>query len=525
MTSKTPMKEVLHQPHTPDLNAAIHIGASSISLLAMTDTGSGQMEHVDFLQQSTPIAHDVFSKGKLSRKTIERCVSIIQGFIASLQELGIEPNNANTRLVATNILSEATNKDIFLNRIRISCGINIEILDDGEMTRLIYLKTRRRLSDTPSMQKRTTLILHVGPGNTRAILFRNGRIEHYSNYRLGTHRTSEAVDSILDDQKNSRKVIREHVSGQLDLIREDYGSQGIQDIVLIGYEIQLVSAFIQKSQQSTTQCSLQHFSELCRQAASMGDDELVAHFRVDYQTAEALLPALEINLTIARALNIDTIHIPGSDYEKGLLQDLYSSTSLSEEFTEEVVRSAESIAAKYRVNNQHAKHVAYLCRTIFEQTQELHSLTDQDALLLHIAAILHECGGFISSRAHHKHSQYIIQNCEIFGLAYTDIELIALVARYHRNSEPKPGHSGYRELNDEDRMRVCKLAAILRVADALERTHSARIKDLEIRISKRRIHFLLKNITDANVERLAMRSKGNLFENIFGLEINLVEDK
>lgn len=519
------MKDTVHQHIAPDLNAAIHIGASSISLLALAKREDGCPEHADFLQQSAPVAHDVFSKGKLSRKTIERCVSIIQGFVASLQELGIEPNNTNTRLVATNILSEASNKDIFLNRIRISCGINIEILDDGEMTRLIYLKTRRRLSDTPSMQKRTTLVLHVGPGNTRAILFRKGRIESYSNYRLGTHRTSEAVDSIMEGEQNSRKVIREHVSGQLDLVRDDYAGTGVQDVVLIGYEIQHVSPFIEKIKNSSTQSTLKSFSILCRQAAAMGDDELVSHFRTDYQTAEALLPALEINLAIAKTLDVNTIHIPGSDYEKGLLQDLFISPSLSEEFTEEVVRSAESIASKYRVNNQHAKHVAHLCRTIFEQTQELHGLTDQDALLLHIAAILHECGGFISSKAHHKHSQYIIQNCEIFGLAYTDIELIALIARYHRNSEPKPTHSGYRELNDSDRMRVCKMAAILRVADALERTHSARVKDVEIRISKRRIHFLLKNITDANVERLAMRSKGNLFENIFGLEIIIEEDK
>lgn len=519
------MNEVAVSSTNPNLSAAIHIGASSISLLVLADGDTKSPQQVDFLEQSAPVANNVFSKGKLSRRTIERCVTIIQGYFLSLVELGINPNSNNIRLVATNILSEATNKDIFLNRIRISCGINIEILDDGEMTRLIYLKTRRRLSDMPSMQKRTSLVLHVGPGNTRAILFRKGKIEAYGNYRIGTHRTTENIETIFDKQDNHKKLISDHIRGLLDSLIEDYQDSGIQDMILIGYEIQHIAPFIPKVKKSSTLSTTEGIDQFSTQVSSLSLDEMVANYQLDYHTAEALLPSLVINLTIAKKLNLDSVHIPGSDYERGLLQDLFISPSLSEGFADEVIRSAESIAAKFRVNKNHAKHVANLCADIFKQTQDLHNLTDHDALLLHIAAILHESGGFISSKAHHKHSQYIIQNSEIFGLSQADINIVALIARYHRNSEPKPTHSIYRELNNDDRMKVSKLASIIRVADALDRTHSARIKNLNIQISKRRINFLLSNITDANIERLAMRSKGDLFENIFGLEINLKEDK
>jgi exopolyphosphatase/guanosine-5'-triphosphate,3'-diphosphate pyrophosphatase len=103
--------------------------------------------------------------------------------------------------------------------------------------------------------------------------------------------------------------------------------------------------------------------------------------------------------------------------------------------------------------------------------------------------------------------------------------MIALIARYHRNSLPKQSHSTYKDLDMINRMRVSKLASLLRIADALERPHAGRISELKTRVSRRRLHIFLPRVADAHSERLAMQSKGDLFENIFGLEINLIEDK
>lgn len=505
-----------------DVRATVHIGASSISLLIFSVNDEKQSQLIDFLEKSVPIAHDVFSRGKLSRSTIERCVNILIGYQQSLVEIEPNTHSANIRVVATNILSEASNKEIFINRIHISCDLNVEILDDGEMTRLIYLKTRRRLSDTPSMKSRTTLVLHTGPGNTRAILLKKGRITSYSSYRLGVHRTGEKVSN-SDNLTNYRRSIRSVIQGPLDSLVEEFKDEEIEHIVLIGYEIQLLRAHI--SHYKDKSCSVSALKDFCNKTGSLDDDEVVQLFNIDYQTAEAILPALEISLAVVERFQPKRLHIPESDYEKGLLHDLNSSLSLSEDFTKEVVRSAEKIAKKYRVHLAHARQVSLLSVSIFDQLQDLHKLDKHDALLLQLAAILHECGGFISNRAHHKHSQYIILHSEIFGLPRVDMEIVALIARYHRNSHPKPSHALYRDLDVHNRMRVSKLASFLRIADALDRSHSTRVKELELRVSRRRLHIYLNQVPDAHIERIAMRTKGDLFENVFGLEINLVEDK
>ena len=406
------------------LQSTIHIGASSISLLILLPKSDGSFEQIDFLEQSVPLARDVFSQKMLHRATIERCVSILTGYRRTLDEFNYKSQNSKIRVVATNILSEASNVDIFLNRLHISVGAEVEILDDAEMTRLIYLKTQRSLSDIPSLKKRNTLVLHVGPGNTRTILLEQGRITKYQSFRLGTHRCQETI-SEGEQTTNKHKRIRAFIQNSLGSIREVFANNHIECIVLIGYEVQLLRSHIRH--QKAKFCHLKALEELCDKLSTMDDDEIVANYHVDYQTANIMATAMEINVAIAQIFQPQKIHIPQSDYEQGLLQDLNLSPALSGDFTQEVVRSAEKVAQKYQVHISHAHQVAKISTQLFEQLQELHKLNPHDGLLLKIAAILHETGLFISTRSHHKHSQYIVRNSEIFGLPFVDVATVALI--------------------------------------------------------------------------------------------------
>lgn len=480
---------------------------------------NGSVTPIDFLEQPAPVARDIFRSGSVARTTTERIVTIIKGYQKSLAELGLDPHII-TRAVATNILSEAVNHETVMNRIRIACGLKIGTIDDGEMTRLIYLKTRRRLQDLPAMQKDTTLVLHVGPGNTRALLFRNGRITRYTSYRMGTHRTREAVEASHAEGPAMLRVIREHAYGNLAQIRFDYSDVVIDGLVVIGYEVQAVGPSVTTA---THACSLRNFRQFTADVATMSDVEVVKRFQLDYQTAEALLPALVINLAVAETLNLKEIHIPNSEYEQGLLHDLLVSRELTGAFAEEVLRSSRILAERYQSDPGHGEYVGKLCERFFTSLQDLHQLTQHDALLLQVSAILHEVGTYVSPRAHHKHSEYIILNSEIFGLDRLDVTIVALVARYHRHSGPRLDHPAYAALSTDDRIRVSKLAAILRVADALERTHAQRVDQLEIRQEPGHLRIRLPGLADAAVERLAMASKADLFEQVFGLNVVIDE--
>lgn len=515
-----PRKSDTKPAHPEQLSTAIHIGASAVSMLVARGNGDGTLQAVDFLEQPAPVARDVFRHGTISLATTERVVSIILEFQKSLYELGLNSHEI-TRAAVTNILSEAKNQETFMNRIRVACGLRLGAIDDGEMTRLIYLKTRRCLSHLPGMKKGATLVLHVGPGNTRALLFQNGLITRYTSYRMGTHRTREAVEASHAEGGSLLRVIREHTSGNIAQISLDYADIRIDGMIVIGHEIQSVAPELINPNNACTLKSLRQFTI---DTANLSDAEIVRRYQLDYQTTEALLPALEINLAIAEAIKVNEVRIPESDYEKGLLHDLLVSEYLADTFAEEVLRSSRILAERYQSDPSHGEHVGNLCKRFFDELTDLHQLTAHDALLLQVAAILHEVGTYVSPRAHHKHSEYLILNSEIFGLDRNDVTIVAQIARYHRHACPSLDHPSYAVLDTEDRIRVCKLAALLRVADALERTHAQRVSQIEIHREEKRIRIRLPGLADAAVERLAMTSKADLFEQVFGLSVVIDEE-
>jgi exopolyphosphatase/guanosine-5'-triphosphate,3'-diphosphate pyrophosphatase len=158
---------------------------------------------------------------------------------------------------------------------------------------------------------------------------------------------------------------------------------------------------------------------------------------------------------------------------------------------------------------------------LFRELQPEHGLDERFELLLRIAALLHEVGTFISDQSHHKHSMYIIQNSELFGLTKKDSTLIALLTRYHRRAVPRSYHDEYTTLDRDSRLTVSKLAAILRVADALERRHTQQLRKPTFARDKENFVITVQGAADLMLEQLAIKEKGDLFEQVFGMKVVL----
>ena len=124
-------------------------------------------------------------------------------------------------------------------------------------------------------------------------------------------------------------------------------------------------------------------------------------------------------------------------------------------------------------------------------------------------------------RSNHKHALYLIRNSELFGLSRRDVLLVALVARYHRRSSPKPDHEGYATLDRDDRVAVAKLAAILRIAIALDESRNQRIHEVKCKVESHRVVLTVRGVEDISLEQLALRQNGGLFEEVFGSQVLL----
>ncbi|MGD9857061.1 MAG: HD domain-containing protein, partial [Planctomycetaceae bacterium] len=253
----------------------------------------------------------------------------------------------------------------------------------------------------------------------------------------------------------------------------------------------------------------------------LSPDEVVRKYRVTFQEAETLGPAILVYLELARLLDLNRVLVSNANLRDGLLQEMATADIWTDDFRNQIVRSALDLGRKYHFDEKHSVHVAKLSQALFVSLASEHQLDSRAGLILQIAALLHEIGSFVSHSSLHKHSMYLILNSEVFGLTRDDLTLVALVARYHRRATPKPIHPNFNSLNRDQRVAVSKMAAILRIADALETSRSQRIREMRCEIESDRLIITVPGLRDVSVEQLAMRQAQTLFEEIFGLRVML----
>ena len=150
-------------------------------------------------------------------------------------------------------------------------------------------------------------------------------------------------------------------------------------------------------------------------------------------------------------------------------------------FRAQVLASADAVGQRYRFDRRarpsrgEARHVP-----VRRAAREEHGLGDRERLLLKVAALLHDVGIYISLRAHHKHSQSILAESQIFGLSAEETAIVSNIARYHRRGTPQRTHVPYVALDRPDRLVVNKLAAILRIANALDAEHVQKVRSVRV---------------------------------------------
>ncbi|HAE40115.1 MAG TPA: hypothetical protein DCG57_16010 [Candidatus Riflebacteria bacterium] len=201
-------------------------------------------------------------------------------------------------------------------------------------------------------------------------------------------------------------------------------------------------------------------------------------------------------------------------------------SSFAEKFSQvdlrhSLLRSALYIGRGFGFDENHALQVTMLAQIIFDSTVSLHKLSARDRDVLAVAAMLHDIGSSVGFRGHHKNSCSLIMKSEIPEFSRDDMLLAAIVARYHRKSEPKPEHEFYSQLSQHEQRRVVCLAAILRIADVLDRDHLQRVSGLLVHANELSVTLTQSGRTRAKIDIQAFEKKSHLFEKVFGRQVKI----
>jgi len=237
--------------------------------------------------------------------------------------------------------------------------------------------------------------------------------------------------------------------------------------------------------------------------------------RADIAVAGALL--LD---TIVRRLGAEDITLCDLSLREGLVLDYIErhrkQIVQAERYPDVRRRSVVELGERCNYWPDHAHQVARLALSLFEQTRGTHALTDHEREWLEYAALLHDIGVHISYEGHHKHSYYLIRNGDLRGFDPDEIEILALIARYHRSATPKRRHAGFAQLSKPRRRVVRTLSAILRVAESLDRSHAQTITGVELHDRGEDGLLQLRTAGDAELELWAATRHAAPFERVLG---------
>ena len=499
--------------------AVIDIGASAIRMRIAEIGPNGEVRNLDSLQQALRLGKDTFSTGRIQASTIEDCIKVLLGFRHVMAEYGVTHDD-QIRAVATSAVREAENRYAFVDRLYMSTQINVEVIEGTEENRLTYIAVQDVLQQDGSLKDADGIIVDVGGGSTELVLTQKGSVTFANSYRLGSLRMRETLETFRAPAERVRTILDQHINRMVDQLYRNVPVDKVRYMVAISGDAQFAASLLSPNWANVriSSVNVKTFSALAEQLVPTTVDELVRKYRIPYQEAETVGPALLAYMHLANAFHVKQILVPKSSLREGLLKEMAAGGTWTEAFSEQAVQSALALGAKYAFDEKHSQQVADLSIRLFHELQPEHRLEKRFELLLKIAALLHEVGMFIGDRGHHKHSMYIIMNSELFGLTRKDIALIALVARYHRRATPRPYHEEYTTLDRDSRIAVAKMAAILRVADALDRDHMQQKRALTFSREPGQFIISINDAVDLTLERLALKEKGNLFEEVFGMK-------
>lgn len=505
------------------LLAAIDIGSSAIRMDIAEIRTDGTMRVLDSLKKGVQLGREAFTEGHLSQETIRAACDSLRDFKKVMDTYGV----VRYRAVATSAVRESSNRETFLDRLLMSTGLDVEIIDGPEENRLTLTAVMDSLRGETDIGKAKSLLVEVGGGSTDIAIFSGGELQQTGTFPLGSVRLRAGVSGGAGKIEQQVRLIKKQITGFISNLKREMELRDAVYCIALGGDVRFAAKVLDNANQSArlSIISKDSFIDFADSLSKLNVDDLVQKYSIPYLDAETLVPAILTYTQFLKETQAQNIIISDASIRAGILQDLAPAEqgTRRKRLVNQILSAARTMGRKYHYDESHAERVRELSVRLFDELKTEQRMTDTHRLYLEVAALLHDIGLFVGSRSHHKHSYYLISSSELFGLRKRELELIANIARYHRRAMPQRSHVAYVSLDRDERMIVSKLSAILRVANALDKDHLQKTMDLKISREGDQLVLTAANVSDLTMGRLALASRSDFFTEVYGKKVILRE--
>jgi len=487
--------------------AAIDVGTNAVRLEIARPLPDGSLETLH--QERDPVrpGEGVFATGSLTRPVADRLIATLSRYGALCRR-----HRAKVRAVATSAVREARNRDEIVRRARREAGIVLEVVSGREEARLICLGV---LDGRPAGSR--SIVLDIGGGSTEVAAAIGDQATSLHSVALGAVRLTEIFDSsgkvsperLAVMRSFAAEAFRDELPGKLPLprVRVALGSSGTVNAIVA-------------ARGDSRRMTLRKVERAVEEMAAMSLFERRRSF--EPRRAEIIVAGAVILEAAMRQLGLEAVHAVDTGLRNGILLDL-ARRSPAAAAAAAAGRSAAAVALgrRFAFDEPHARKSADLALALFDQLAGLHRLPASARSVLEAAALLHDVGHAVSPNRHHKHTFYLVSNADIPGFSDEERRLVALVARYHRRSAPERHRPDLEELSAPDFRLVRRLVAILRIADALDRSHHQPVVDVRATWRDDAVRVAARTRGAIDLEMWDVAREAPLFRAVFGKRLHV----
>jgi exopolyphosphatase / guanosine-5'-triphosphate,3'-diphosphate pyrophosphatase len=502
----------------------VDMGSNAIRFLVAEATG-GAIVVLESHRLPVSLGRSVFHTGQIPETTLADTVDAFRRFRATCDRLGV----TRIRAIATSAMRDARNRDLLVDRVRDAAAIEIEVISGTQEAYLLKLGVETKVD----LQQGCSLLVDVGGGSVEVVLVEKGQVVSADSYRLGALRMLESLRDAEGSGETFVELLQKHLKSLEHRIADRFEARSIDRYIAVGGNVESLVDLAQarlgvQKQNGIDACPLDELRTELAELAKLTVQERIDRRGLKPDRADTIVPAGIVYTRLGELARTATVLAPRVGIKDGLLVEIvqgHFETFAAEDHVDVVLSSCRAMGRRFHVEKDHAETVLVLAQQLFDQTKELHGLGGRARVLLEAAALLHDVGVAVNNDGHHKHSQYLIQSSELVGLSDEERQLVGMLARFHRKAPPGREHEDFMALRRRERTLVERLAALLRLADALDRQHAGVVRGVVVKI--REDSMELRPIlagdprTRLTLEAKAVEEKGAMFWQLFGRQPRL----
>jgi exopolyphosphatase / guanosine-5'-triphosphate,3'-diphosphate pyrophosphatase len=498
--------------------AAIDIGTNSVHMIVVRVRPDLSFEVIDREKAMVRLGAGGLDGRALTPDAMHAALQVLSKFRRLAESHAVE----ETVAVATSAVREAENGGEFLHAIEQETGIRARVISGTEEARLIHLAA----AYGTSTQGEISLAVDIGGGSVEITRGLGPNIELGRSFKLGVIRLTERfVTSDPISPRDERKLVR-HIESVLHGYLDQVAKPGFDRVIGTSGTVLSLGAIVAAEQGRAggalrnRRVSAKQLRRVRKRLTALDLEKRLRVPGLDPRRADLAVAGAILLDTIVRRLGASELTLCDLSLREGLVLDYIArhrqEIAHADRYPDVRRRSVMGLAERCNYRPEHAQQVARLSTALFDHTRGVHGLTDREREWLEYAALLHDIGVHISYERHHKHSYYLIRNGDLRGFEPDEVEAIALIAQYHRRRVPKGRHEDFGALGGRRRRVVRTLAAILRLAENLDRSHSQPIAGIELHDRGEDTLLQLRTSGDAELELWAANRQAAPFERVIG---------